>query len=258
MIKRVILILIGLLLLGYIGYTAWQRPALPHGAQPCRGVEVSLHIPEGTAAFMSEADVLREIERMQIKTEGTPLEQIDVYQIEQKLKENPIFSTAEVYLSTSTQFLHVDLEQKEALYLVLPDGEHPYYVTRERGFIPAQPNYTIYVPVVSGRVKLADALGRIYDLEECLRQDPDYRDYFGQCYVDRDGAITLVPRALGPKILLGHSTQWQGMLDKLRAFEREVSGRRGRNAFEYLKLQFEGQVVAKSRFTPEKSPEANI
>lgn len=252
MIKKILLGLLALVLLTYLGYALFSSKLISRGDELCQGIEVELHVPEGRTPFMQENDVLKEIKRMGIRVNNVPLDSVDVPSIENKLRENPIFSTVEVYLSPSSQKLKIELEQKDPLFIVLPDGASPYYVTVDKGILQAQPSYAVYVPAVSGKLSEKYALTNVYDLMQYLKQDDYFRDYFGQCYVDSVQGITLIPRVLGPRVELGRSTQWRKMMDKFRRFDTEVRPKVGMNAFEYVKLQFEGQVVAKNKFVPEK------
>lgn len=258
MMKKVLLGLLGLALLGYLGYSLATGKLMPRGSEPCEGIEVVLNTPEGSTPFMQESDVLKEIERIGIRVSGIRLDSVNIPQIEEKLRKNPIFSTVEVYVNPPSRKVKVEVEQKDPLFLVVPSDATPYYVTLERGILQAQPSYAVYVPVVSGKLSEKDACAQVYDLMHHLQQDDYYRNYFGQCYVDSTQGITLIPRVLGPKVILGKSTQWGKMLAKLRRFESEVSNKVGINAFEYLKLQFEGQVVAKNKFAaqPQKQEAA--
>lgn len=255
MIKKVLLGLLALGLLGYLGYALLSSRLIPRGNELCEGIEVVLHIPKGSTPFMQESDVLKEIKRMGIEVDSMRLDSINVPEIETKLRQNPIFSAVEVYLSPASKTLKVELEQKDPLFVVLPEGGTPYYVTIEKGTLQAQPSYAVYVPVVSGKLSEQDALTNVYDLMQYLKEDDHFRGYFGQCYVDSVQGITLIPRALGPRVELGKSTQWLKMLEKLKRFDAEVSAKTGLNAFEYIKLQFEGQVVAKNKFAPQPQEE---
>ncbi|MDO4692744.1 MAG: hypothetical protein Q4A64_07715 [Porphyromonadaceae bacterium] len=242
--KKIVLGVLALLLLGYIviaslGITGGQK-----ASERCQHIDIEIVTEPGRQLFMDEGDIRSELTRMKLNLEGCLFDSIDINQVEMKLRENPIFYNAEVYTSRSTSKLKIRLEQKDPLFLVQsPDST--YYVARNRGIIPMNPRYSVYVPVITGAITKAYATGELYDLMEFIGKDDYFRHYFGHIYVDEQDGLVLTPRVGRAKIIFGRETNWERMLHKLRVFDREVIPRRGWNTFEYLKLGFGDQVIAK-------------
>lgn len=246
--KRLIIALLCLAALGYLGYSIYSLQ-LSSGDTPLEGIDVEIQAREGVQLFMNEDDVLAEMKRKGLDMVGTSIDSIDITDIEGQLRANPLFEQAEVYISARTARMKVVLAQREAAYLVQTDKES-YYVTRQRGIIPLNPDYAVYVPVVSGTLSQRYATEELYDLMEAIEQDDYFRHYFGHYYVDAREGVILSPRVGRASIILGHDGDWQAMLAKLRIFDQEVIPRKGWNAFEYIKLAYADQVVAKEVGTP--------
>lgn len=244
--KRIVIWLLAicaLVLVGFLGY----RMTRPLGAERLEAIEVQVEVGEGAPRFMSEEDVLAEMGRLGIDMTGQIIDSIDLGLVEARLADNLIFSDVEVYVSKRSPRMRVRVRQRDAAFLVAT--AEPYYVTRERGTLPLNPRYAIYVPVVSGAVTPELATGQLYDLMEVIEQDEYFRHYFGQVYVDNTEGIVLIPRVGSARIIMGLDGDWRHMLSKLRTFDREVIPRKakGWDAFEYIKLPYGEQVVAKER-----------
>lgn len=253
--RRIILWVLSGVALVVTGLLLYQMTR-PHSERRLEAIDVLVEIGEGAPRFMNEADVLSEMKRMGIDNIGSPIDSIDLVEVRQRLTDNPIFSDVEVYISTRSPRMKVRVRQRDAFFLVATDK--PYYVTRERGILPLNARYAVYVPVVSGAVTSELATGALYDLMEMIEQDEYFRHYFGQVYVDPVEGIVLVPRVGTARIILGAEGDWRAMLDKLRIFDREVIPRKakGWDTFEYIKLPYGQQVVVRERDrTPTTTPE---
>lgn len=213
------------------------------GSQRVSAIDIEIQTEQGQQLFMDEEAVRRELSQMRLHIEGSPIDSIDINKIEHNLRSNPIFDSAEVYLSRSTGKLKISLKQHEPFFLV-QSGDSTYYVTHNRGIVPLNPKYAVYVPVVSGDIDQTYARGAMYDLMQVIDQDSYFKHYFGHYYVDSAEGIILTPRVGRAKIYMGREGDWQYMLSKLKRFNQEVVPRKGWQAFEYLKLNFGDQVVA--------------
>lgn len=239
-VVRVVLSLVALLIIGYAFYSVTK----PTGVHLLAGIDVRIEAEDSAQLFMNESDVLAEMNRSGLNKQGRPIDSIDTNEIENQLRTNPIFSEAEVYISPQTRRMKVRIKQREAIFLVQSLGES-YYVTRERGSLPVNPHYSVYVPVVTGTLTHEYAKGELYDLIQAIEADDYFRHYFGHYYVDSKEGIILTPRVGTAKIIMGKGGDWEAMLGKLRIFNEQVISRKGWNAFEYLKLPFGDQIVAK-------------
>ena len=174
------------------------------------------------------------------------IDSIDVGSVERKLRKNPLFKDVEVYITAFSRKMVVEVTQQQALFLVQTGGRS-YYVTADRGVIPLNPRYAIYLPVASGDINENYACSTLYDLFQALEADEYFRNYFGQVYVDKEQGIILTPRIGRTPLILGHSTAWADMLHKYKIFAQQVLSHVGDDAYEYVKLSYKNQIVARPR-----------
>lgn len=243
--RRLPLILCALCLVALIGYSiyaVWQSP----GARRVKQIDIILKERAGVEPFMGSEDVRRELSRRGLNLEGMLIDSIDVGLMEAKLRENPLFSDVEIYITPYTGHMKVEVTQKEACFLVL-GSQRSYYVSSERGVIPVNPHYTVYVPIVTGAVSEDYARHELYDLVTTIKQSDYFRYYFGHIHVDKQEGVILTPRVGTTSVIMGHGTNWEEMLHKYRVFIEEVYPRTGDSAYEYVKLAYGDQVVARPR-----------
>lgn len=244
--KRILLVLLAITLLGFLGYSIYLLKMSPK-EQRLQGIDILLDNISGVEPFMGVEDVQKEIVRKGLNLKGMPLTKIDVGAVERSLRENPLFRDVEVYIALGSARMKVEVKQKEAFFLVQNDKGKSYYVSNERGIIPLNPQYAVYVPIVTGAVSETMACDSIYNLMDCLRRDDYFRNYFGQVHVDKREGLILTPRIGNTPVILGFSQEYATMLHKYRVFCQEVLSRTGDNAYDYIKLGYKHQVVARPR-----------
>ena len=143
--------------------------------------------------------------------------------------------------------MQIRLREKHPLFIVQDRKGQSHYVTEGRGTIPVRVGFATYLPIASGDLDLPYATTAVYDLVETLRRDSYFADYFGQIYVDATQGVILIPRVGTTRVIMGKSPNWAEKLHKWRLFSEAVLPKRGLNAFAYVNLDYEGQVVARDR-----------
>lgn len=246
--KRILISLLAIVVLGFLAYTIYYLKTSPSKAK-LTGIDVLMHAAEqGREPFMGEEDVRLEMERKGLNLKGLLLDSIDVGAVERTLRQNPLFSDVEVYITPRTARMKVEVKQKEALFLVNDHRGRTYYVSSDRGTIPMNPRYTIYVPIVTGTITEEQAKTEIYDLVTLIKQDDYFRNYFGQIHLDPQEGLILVPRVGSTPVYLGKSRDYARMLHKYKVFTQEVFPRTGDKAYSYIKLAYGDQVVVRPRY----------
>ncbi|SUB87984.1 Uncharacterised protein [Porphyromonas macacae] len=244
MIKKILYIIGFFLLLAYLSVVVYF--ALRHRPSgKCSGVDVEMISKSGQIAFMTRDDVRKELELMKFDLPGKELGTINIYEVEENLRKNPLFSNTQVYLSPVSKSLVLQIEQKSPMFIVQA-GDSVYYISTDRGIIPCNPRYAVEVPLVTGHVERDYALGAVYDLIKIIKNDSYWQNFFTQVYVRKDGNIILTPRLGTMQIIMGTTPKWRTKLHNLRAFCDEVIPRVGWEAYKSLNLEFNGQVIAKS------------
>lgn len=243
--KRYILGIILLIVSGLLAYSIVLVRRSPE-RQKLQGIEVKVHAPEGCPIFMDSEDVQKEMAQLGLNYKGVLVDSIDVGAVERKLRANPLFKDVEVYITAFSGKMVVEVTQQEALFLV-QTPERSYYVTAERATIPLNPRYAIYLPTITGEVHEDVACTKLYDLMQTIAEDPYFKNYFGQVYVDHEQGVILCPRIGKTPLILGHSTAWKDMLHKYRVFAQQVLPHVGDDTYEYIKLAYKNQIIARPR-----------
>jgi len=118
-----------------------------------------------------------------------------------------------------------------------------YYVDREGEIMPVSPNFTAYVPIVTGAVNEEFAKGPLYDFALFLRRNDFWNAQIEQIHVDYSEEIELIPRVGNQIILLGKLDDYQYKLDKLFALYKNGFRQTGWNCYQRINLKYDNQVV---------------
>ena len=254
-LRNLLVLLLALVCLGGLVYL-WIAPSSTVDKRICQGVSISVQSEQGgEALFLSSDRILEELAQRGVRIKGKELDSIDLRHIEQTLLKLPIYKRAEAFVSPATATVQIRLTEKLPLFIVFEASGKSYYVTQGKDTFEVSPSFAAYLPVVSGDVDKAMAIGPVYDLLEVVRQDPYFADYFGQVYVDRHTGISLIPRLGTTQVILGHGGDWANKLRKWRIFAESVLPKRGMNAFSYVNLDYADQIIAVQRYPAEGQEE---
>ena len=154
-----IIISLGILLsVGYFIVALWQFTK-GNGNKICNRFEIELTETKDFQLINEE-----EISKMLIHSNLHPFEKkikkINTEAIESLLRKNPVIKSAECY-KTPSGIVHVKVHQRTPKFRVV--GHESYYIDSERNWMPVTPNFSAYVPVVSGRVSKSLACGQLFD-----------------------------------------------------------------------------------------------
>lgn len=243
MLRKVIITITSLIVLGYISWAVvyFSSPQRSIGSFEYEGIEIKIS-GEKEELLMTESDVIDELRREQFEFEGKPLDSINIYSIEQYLRNNKLFSKANVYL-TPKKKIQISLSQYAPLFLVMTDNNERYYVSVDRGVIPYYPASSDLRLVASGKIDTAMAVGKIFDLVTTIQESDYWRPFFSQIYAQPDSSLLLVPRVGDVDILIGKSSDWAPKLQKLKVFIDQVIPQTGWGAFTSINLAFKDQIV---------------
>lgn len=244
-------ILIALLALGLLGALVYfvLNPGRSISSEACRNIVVEVSSRGSSSPrFLTQQQVIDELSRRGLRLKGQELDSIDLRRIERSLTELGIYDKVSAYVAPATHSVKIRLEEKNPYFLVIDDRGASYYVTEGRGIIKGSTHFASYLPLVTGTLSEQYARQEVYDLFCTLQADSYYRDYYGQLQVSPQRGIVMIPRVGTTELILGKGGNWAEKLRKWRIFAASVLPRRGMNAFSYVKLDYEGQVVAAERY----------
>ena len=247
-IQNILIALLAVILLGALVYFV-LNPGRSISSEACRNIVVEVSSRGSSSPrFLTQQQVIDELSRRGLRLKGQKLDSIDLRRIERSLTELGIYDKVSAYVAPATHSVKIRVEEKNPYFLVIDDRGASYYVTEGRGIIKGSTHFASYLPLVTGTLSEQYARQEVYDLFCTLQADSYYHDYYGQLQVSPQRGIVMIPRVGTTELILGKGGNWAEKLRKWRIFAASVLPRRGMNAFSYVKLDYEGQVVAAERY----------
>jgi len=237
-LKYILISFFATLVLGYFVFALWFFPQQTK-EEVCKSLEISI-IDKTSTLLISEKDVAQLLEQSNLNPIGKTIKHISTDEIENELHKNPMIKRAECF-KTPTGTMKIEITQRRPKFRVVGFGS--YYVDADRKAMPVSPNYAAYVPVVSGRVTLSMATGRMFDFITFLEENPFWNAQIAQIHVRDDLKIELVPRVGDAIIVLGKLDNFESKLKKLSKLYTQGFNTIGWNKYKTIDLQFKDQVV---------------
>ncbi len=227
-----------MLILFYVFFALW-RFTKANGDKVCRRFEIEL-TDSIQHQLISEKEISELLDQHQLNPIGKTIKRIRTEAIEKLLKENPLIKNAECY-KTPSGIVHVKVHQRTPKFRVI--GIESFYVDTEKKWMPASPNFSAYVPIVSGRITKSMATGEIFEFISFLEENPFWNAQIEQIYVCENLKIELVPRVGDAIISLGTLEHYESKLEKLRKLYTKGFNTIGWNRYNRIDLQYKDQVI---------------
>jgi len=227
-----------ILVISYFVFSLWYFSGREK-ANVCKNLEIVL-ADSSNIQLISQKDVAQILEESDLNPLGKTIKFINTESIEDALHKNPMIKVAECY-KTPTGTVTVRIEQRCPKFRVVGFGS--YYIDIDRKPMPVSPNYAAYVPVVSGRVTVSMATGKMFDFITYIVDNPFWNAQIEQVYVRDDLKIELVPRVSDAIIVLGTLDNYQSKLEKLYKLYQKGFNVIGWNKYKVIDLQYKDQIV---------------
>jgi cell division protein FtsQ len=219
------------------------------GEKVCTGFEIGM-IDNEKIQLITQKDIALLLEENNLNPIGKTIKDIRKEAIEATLLKNPMIKKAECF-QTPSGYIYVKVLQRTPKFRVVGLGS--YYMDTDRNLMPVSTNNSAYVPVVSGRITVSMAKGKMFDFITYLEQNPFWNDQIEQIFVRNDQKIELVPRVGDAIIVLGKLDNYASKLEKLRKLYVNGFNVIGWNRYKIIDLQYKDQVVCtKIGPTPKK------
>lgn len=217
--------------------------------------------------FIDDVGVRRQVLDQGIAVLGSPIGELDLPIIEQRLRSLPCVSQAEAH-HTMDGTLHVMVKQRSPVVRVFNTDGSSFYIDREGITMPIDPNYTARVLVVTGALSEPGATegvrsvfatdsimehfrsDDIHRLAMFIRQDPLWNALIDQVVVKENGEFELVPKIGAQRILLGDGSELEQRFAKLKIFYEKGIPKADWRRYDRIDLRFADQVVCSKRNTP--------
>ncbi len=237
----------------YFGITSFSKP--------CAGVNITL-ADSSDFTFVTRNEITSLVYGKGKDPAGTPVKDLMVSEIEDRVHSLRELKTAEVYVSIDGM-LNVYADQRNPLMRVMPGNGGDFFVDEEGVVMRRRHLYTPRLHLVGGNVnitrKMLDGISvldtsikntilrDIYHLVNYINSDSFWSAQIDQIFVDSHDEIDLIPRVGNHIIHLGTTGDMEDKFRNLRAFYDEVLPEVGWNRYSYINIEFKDQIVCRRR-----------
>jgi cell division protein FtsQ len=213
--------------------------------------DVKIYIP-GSQYFIDrqEVDNILQVNRHALL--GRRMENIDIHNLEGKLKANPFIEHANIYCEMDGT-INVEISQREPILRLMNRFEQDFYVDQHGLKVPLSANFTARVLVANGYIDELFA-GRVDTLHtamaielfktaDYIRKDSLWNALIAQIYVNKDHDMELIPRVGNNRILLGDADSLDTKFHNLLVFYKKALPRVGWDTYKVINIKYANQVV---------------
>ena len=215
----------------------------------CKAVKVNI---PGSQYFIDKEEVDQILQTSSHTLIGRKLKNINIQDLENKLRANPFIEFAKVYTEMDG-ILRVEVSQRQPILRIMNQYDMDFYVDQHGLKIPLSSNFTARVLVANGFIdelfankvdSLHTKLGKdLYLTADFIRKDSLWDAQVAQIYVNKDREIELIPRVGNQRILIGNADSLQVKFANLLAFYKKVLPQAGWNKYSMINVKYSGQVV---------------
>ncbi len=197
---------------------------------------------------------------------GTPVGEVDITGIEDRLRANGSVGRADAY-RTMDGVLHVRVEQREPIARVINEDGSGFYITKDGHTMPLSTVHTARVLVFTGPLHepfaqgvtdiralddstaAATHLEAMWNIARTISADRVWNALFDQAAFDPAQGFELVPRVGAHRVRIGSGEQLGPKLAKLRSFYDQGITQTDWRRYSIIDLRFGDQVVCTKRNT---------
>jgi cell division protein FtsQ len=226
----------------------------------CRDVKV--YIP-GSQYFIDRQEVDNILKVKSHALIGRPIENINIQQLEMRLKANPFIESAKVYIDMSDVVM-VEISQRQPILRIMNQFDQDFYVDQNGLKIPLSNNFTARVLAANGFIDepfggKVDSLHtelaqEVYKTADFIRKDSLWAAQIAQIYVTQQHEIELIPRVGSQRILLGNADSLDAKFANLLLFYKKALPQAGWGTYKAINIKYANQVIGvKNQFTRQDS-----
>ncbi len=215
----------------------------------CRAVKV--YIP-GSQYFIDQAEVDNILGVSSHTLVGRKLENINLHNLENRLKANPFIEAAQVYADMDGVIM-VEISQRQPIMRIMNRFDQDFYVDQHGLKIPLSANFTARVLAANGYIdelfanrvdSLHTALARdLFKTADFIRRDSLWDAQIAQIYVNQDHEIELIPRVGNNRILLGDADSLENKFHNLKVFYKKALPMVGWDTYKVINIKYANQVI---------------
>jgi cell division protein FtsQ len=212
---------------------------------------VRILIP-GADNFIEREEIDAILKQSQGALIGRAFEEINLAEIENRIKANPYIAYAKVYAEMNG-VIEIEIRQRQPLLRIINANNQDFYVDRNGMKMPVSSNFTANVLVANGDIG-ERFLGRIDTLSSQLaedlyktalyiKDDTLWDAQIEQLFVNERNDIELIPRVGNQRIILGNADSIDVKMGNLMAFYKQAMPKVGWDAYKSINIKYTNQIV---------------
>lgn len=213
--------------------------------------DVKIYIP-GNQYFIDRDEVDNILQVNSRSLIGRRMQNINIQDLESKLKANPFIEFAKVYTDMDG-VINVEISQRQPILRVMNRFDQDFYIDQHGLKIPLSSNFTARVLVANGYIdeafaNVVDSLhtpiaNELFRTADYIRKDSLWDAQISQLYVNKDHEIELIPRVGNNRILIGRADSLETKFHNLLVFYKKALPLVGWDAYKVINLKYANQVV---------------
>lgn len=237
--KSFLKLIIGIALLAYIIF-AVTKFSKEENTEACRNVAIEV-TDSSQAAFVSEDEVRKLLEKKHLYPEGLPMNKIQSTEIEKALESHQFILDAQCY-KTADNAVHIKVSQRLPVMRIISVDGNNYFIDGQGKRI-SNIKLPADVVVATGAITPKYAKRYLASIGRYLQTNDFWNSQIEQLHVLNDGTIEMIPRVGNHVVLLGTPVKTEQKLERLRIFYLKVLNKVGWNKYSKINMDFGNQIV---------------
>jgi cell division protein FtsQ len=237
LLKWVLIILVAVLI-----FILARKFAFQQSSNSCADLIIEINQVNGIK-YIDEEGVKKFVLEHNETIIGQMLSQINLDSIEKSLQAYPFVRNAEAYTDLDSR-VHIQIDQMMPILRVHPNGQKPYYLSKEGKSTPLSKIYTAHVVVANGYISKSMS-NKLYTLMRYVNESKLWNAQIEQIFVTSEQEITLIPKLGKFSIILGDIDQLDSKFSKLETFFREGLNKTGWDKYKSIDLKYNKLIICK-------------
>ena len=202
--------------------------------------------------FINEQDVRNLLtQNGNRRIEGEPFRELDLKQLEARLKTNKFVKSCQVYADLAGR-LNVAIQQNRPIARVVDPQAPDAYISEDGDVLPLSERFTARVVLLEGnglrkllrRNLRTDSTGKAYfEMLQFIDNERFFKALVAQMSVDSDGSVRLYPQVGRQVIEFGPPTELEAKFDKIRILYQRILPVQGWNRYQRVSVAYKNQIV---------------
>ncbi|MEM9856803.1 MAG: cell division protein FtsQ [Bacteroidota bacterium] len=203
--------------------------------------------------FLGEQDVMDLITvNGEYVIKGTPYEDLNLKEIEGRIKTQRFIKEAEIYKDLKGNLL-VNTALRRPFARILIENAPDYFIAEDGAILPYSSKYATRTVLLSGdymdelvKQDLTESeTGRkVYDLLKFIHNDRFWKAQVAQLDIDKEGEIIIYPQVTKQLVEFGLPENIENKFKRLRIFYKQILPRKGWNGYKRVNLKYKDQIIA--------------